>query len=105
MVQSHLPPFRNLGNFVHPTFACVFRKKHQKLVVPSSGVYARGSKRFHTGGKCVTCNGLTNSCWALNARPVCERKRKVIVFRCVRGCNSVFATHRLHKPAGRGHIR
>ena len=26
MVQSHLPPFRNLGNFVHPTFACVFRK-------------------------------------------------------------------------------
>ena len=26
MVQSHLPPFQNLGNFVHPTFACVFRK-------------------------------------------------------------------------------
>ena len=25
VVQSHLPPFRNLGNFVHPTFACVFR--------------------------------------------------------------------------------
>ena len=24
MVQSHLPPFRNLGNFVHPTFVCVF---------------------------------------------------------------------------------
>ena len=28
VVQSHLPPFRNLGNFVHPTFACVFRKRH-----------------------------------------------------------------------------
>ena len=23
-----------------------------------SGVYARGSKRSHTGGKCVTCRGL-----------------------------------------------
>ena len=23
-----------------------------------SGVYARGSKRSHTGGKCVTCHGL-----------------------------------------------
>ena len=26
-----------------------------------SSVYARGSKRSHTGGKFVTCNGLTNS--------------------------------------------
>ena len=24
-------------------------------------VYAMGSKRSHTGGKCVTCSGLTNS--------------------------------------------
>ena len=23
MVQSHLLPFRNLGNFVHPTFVCL----------------------------------------------------------------------------------
>ena len=22
-VQSHVSPFRNLGNFVHPTFACL----------------------------------------------------------------------------------
>ena len=28
VVQSHLPLFRNLGNFVHPTFACVLRKRH-----------------------------------------------------------------------------
>ena len=28
VAQSHLLPFRNLGNFVHPTFACVFRKRH-----------------------------------------------------------------------------
>ena len=41
MVQSHLP-FRNLGNF------------------HLSGVYASGSKSSHTGGKCVTCSGLTN---------------------------------------------
>ena len=26
VVQSHLPPFRNLGNFIYLTFACVFRK-------------------------------------------------------------------------------
>ena len=32
-----------------------------------SGVYARGSKRSHTGGKCVTCTGITNSRWTLNA--------------------------------------
>ena len=23
MVQSHLPPVQNLGNFVYPTFACL----------------------------------------------------------------------------------
>ena len=28
---------------------------------------ARGIKRPHTGGKCVTCSGLTNSRWTLNA--------------------------------------
>ena len=32
-----------------------------------SGVYVRGSKISHTGGKCVTCSGLTNSRWTLNA--------------------------------------
>ena len=31
VVQFHVPPFRNLGNVVHPTFACVFL----------SGVFAR----------------------------------------------------------------
>ena len=25
------------------------------------GVYVRGSKRSHRGGKCVTCSGLSNS--------------------------------------------
>ena len=32
-----------------------------------SGVYARGSKRSHRGCKCVTCSGLTNSRWNVNA--------------------------------------
>ena len=31
-----------------------------------SGVYARGSKRSHTRGKCVTCSGLINFLWTLN---------------------------------------
>ena len=26
-----------------------------------SGVYARGSERSHTGGKCIICSGLANS--------------------------------------------
>ena len=30
-------------------------------------LYPRGSKRSHTGGKCVTYSGLTNSRWTLNA--------------------------------------
>ena len=28
VVQSHLPPLQNLGNFVHPTFVCIFQKRH-----------------------------------------------------------------------------
>ena len=26
MVQSHLPPFRNVDNFIHPTFACLLEE-------------------------------------------------------------------------------
>ena len=61
MVQSHLPPFRNLGNFVHPTFAMSFGRDTKSRSSLLSGVYARESKRSHTGGKCVTCSGLANS--------------------------------------------
>ena len=57
MVQSHLPPFRNLGNFVHPTFACLSEK-----TVKAGGPCRGGEGKIsHTQGKCVTCNGLTNS--------------------------------------------
>ena len=48
-----------------------------------SGVYARGSKRSHTGVKCITCSGLTNACWNLNVlqRPpssILEQRRNVV---------------------------
>ena len=36
-------------------------------MVTSIWCLCQGSKRSHTGGKCVTCSGLTNSRWTLNA--------------------------------------
>ena len=61
MVQSHMPPFQNLGNFVHPTFACAFGRDTKSRWSLLSGVYARESKRSHIVGKCITCSGLTHS--------------------------------------------
>ena len=61
VVQSHLPPFRNLGNFYTPHLPVSFGSDTKSRWSLLSGVYARGSKRSHTGGKCVTCSGLTNS--------------------------------------------
>ena len=70
VVQSHLPPFRNSGNFVCLTFACVFVRETKSRWSLLFGVYARGSKRSsHTGGKCVTCSGLTNSREVLLRQP------------------------------------
>ena len=50
------------GNFVNLTLSVSFGRDARSLepVGPLviSGVYARGSKRSHTGGKCVTCSGL-----------------------------------------------
>ena len=67
VVHSHLPPFRNLGNFVHSHLPVSFGRDNKSRWCLLSGVYARGSKRSHIGGKCVTCSGLTNSRWTLNA--------------------------------------
>ena len=61
MVQSHLPPFQNLGNFVHLTLPVSFGRYTKSLWSLLPGVYVRRSKISHTGGKCVTCSGLTNS--------------------------------------------
>ena len=57
-VQNHLLPFQNLGKFVHPTLLVSFGRDTKSRWSLLPGVYARGSKRSHTGGKCVTCCGL-----------------------------------------------
>ena len=72
--------------FRSPHICLSFGRDTKSLWSLLSGVYARGSKIPHTGGggggKCVTCSGLTNSRWTLNALqrtyPVCGRKRKGI---------------------------
>ena len=65
---------RNFGNSVNPILPVSFGcdTKSRRSVLP--GVYARGSKKSHTRGKCVTCRGLHNSeikhsC--ISARMVC----------------------------------
>ena len=64
---SHLPPFRNLGNYVHFNNLTVsFGRDTKSRWSLLSGVYARGNKRSHTAGKCVTCSGLKNYRWTLN---------------------------------------
>ena len=53
MVQSHLPSYRNLGNFITPHLPMSFGRDTKSRWSLLSGVYAMGSKRSHTGGKCV----------------------------------------------------
>ena len=60
MAQSPLPPFRNLYNFVHPTFACLLEET-LKAGGPFYMVLMPGEVKDPTRGKCVTCSGLTNS--------------------------------------------
>ena len=50
VVQSHLPPFRNLGNFVHPTFACIFSEETLKAGGPFYLVSMPGEVKDHTQG-------------------------------------------------------
>ena len=53
--------FRNIRSFIHPHIClCLSEETKMRWSLPS-GVYARGNKRPHTGGKSVTCSGLTNS--------------------------------------------
>ena len=60
VVQSHLPPFRNLGSF-HLTLSVSFGRDTKSWWSLLYGVYAKGSKISHTQGKYVICSGLTNS--------------------------------------------
>ena len=76
-VQNHLLPFQNLGNFVHPTLPVSFGRYTKSRWSLLLGVYARGSKMSHTGGKCVTCCGL-KEWWSLSLThqfPARERRR------------------------------
>ena len=56
-VRIPLRPLGNFGNFLYPTLPECFGSYTKSLSL-LSGVYARGSKRSHTGGNCVTCRGL-----------------------------------------------
>ena len=60
-VRIPLRPFGNFGNFLYPTLPVSFGRDTKSCWSLLSGVYARGSERSHTGGKCVTCRGLHNS--------------------------------------------
>ena len=81
VVQTHLPPFRNLGKFVFFTFVCL-SEEIQKACSPFYLVSIPGEVvTSHTGGKCLTCSGLTNSRWTLNAlqrapSSILERRRE-----------------------------
>ena len=75
--KNHLLPFQNLGKFVHPTLLVSFGRDTKSRWSLLPGVYARGSKRSHTGGKCVTCRGL-KEWWSLSLThqfPARERRR------------------------------
>ena len=54
VVQSHLSPFRFSILFT-PHLPVSFGRDTKSWWSFLSGVYARGSKRSHTGGKCVIC--------------------------------------------------
>ena len=80
-VQNHLPPFQNLGNFIHPTLPVSFGRDTKSSWSLLPGVYASGSKRSHTGGKCVTSRGL-KEWWSLfltHRFPECERRRAGLI--------------------------
>ena len=67
--RSRAPDCQSRGRWFNPTYRLSklrkFRPPHiclcLSVFVLLSGVYARGSKRSHTGGKCGTCSGFTNS--------------------------------------------
>ena len=61
-----IPPtdVSKLRQFLHPTFACLSEETKSRWSL-LSGVYARGSKISHTGGKCVTTTPALAQVWAV----------------------------------------
>ena len=51
---------QNFGNSVYPALPASFGGDNKSRRSLLSGVYTRGSKRSHAGGKCETCRGLHN---------------------------------------------
>ena len=67
-----------MDTFLYPTLPGSFGRDTKSRWSLLSGVYARGSKISHTGGKCVTCRGLRilpGQQWLHNADP--KRPRAV----------------------------
>ena len=60
VVQSYLPLFQNLGNFVHPTFAQCLSEETLKAGGPFYLVSMPGEVKDPILVN-VTCSGLTNS--------------------------------------------
>ena len=58
VVADSLRQLGNLGKFIYPTLPVSFGRDTKRCWSLLSGVYARGSKRSHTVGKCVTYRGL-----------------------------------------------
>ena len=52
---------RNLGKFVSPTLPVSLEADTESRWSLLFGVYARGSKISHNGGKRITCRGFYNS--------------------------------------------
>ena len=61
--DGSVPPtaISKLRQFHSPHICLCLSKETKSWWSFPSGVYDRESKRSHTGGKCVTCSGLTNS--------------------------------------------
>ena len=51
----HVLLLQSLGNFFHLTLSVSFGRDSKSCWPLLPGVYARGSKRSHTGGRCVNC--------------------------------------------------
>ena len=64
-VRIPLRPLGNFGNLLYPTLPVSFGRDTKSRRSLLSGVYARGSKRSHAGGKCVTGRTLHNYTWSI----------------------------------------
>ena len=68
-IESHGDRLETLAISFTPLCQCLFGRDTKSRWSLLSGAYARGSKRSHTGGKCVTCCGLRPcSTWSIMSK-------------------------------------